>query len=344
MLYKQFSKYKNKNVRTIAEIGQAHDGSLGLAHSYIDGLKNTGVTDIKFQIHIAEAESSNQEKFRKKFSYQDKTRFDYWKRIEFNKEQWFGIFNHCIKNKLNFVASPFSIEAVNLLKKLGCKTFKIASGEVTNYLMIDELIKQKKEIILSSGLSSFRELDKTVKRIKKNRLNLSILQCTSEYPTNFKSIGLNVIQEMKNRYKVPAGLSDHSGNINTLLAATAVGADLIEFHVTFSKKSFGPDSTSSIEISKVKEMIKSIDYINKCIKYKVDKSKLKINTKVKKIFSKSLAINKDLPKNYKIKFDDLESKKPGMLGIDAASYKKIIGRKLKKKLKKNSFLKINHFL
>ena len=344
MPYKQFSKYKNKNVRTIAEIGQAHDGSLGLAHSYIDSLKNTGVTDIKFQIHIAEAESSNQEKFRKKFSYQDKTRFDYWKRIEFNKEQWFGIFNHCKKNKLNFVASPFSIEAVNLLKKLGCKTFKIASGEVTNYLMIDEIIKQKKEVILSSGLSSFRELDKTVKRIKKNRLKLSILQCTSEYPTNFKSIGLNVIQEMKNRYKVPAGLSDHSGNINTLLAATAVGADLIEFHVTFSKKSFGPDSTSSIEISKVKEMIHSIDYINKCIKYKIDKSKLKINMKVKKIFSKSLAINKDLPKNHKIKFDDLESKKPGMIGIDAASYKKIIGRKLKKKLKKHSFLKINHFL
>ena len=85
--------------------------------------------------------------------------------------------------------------------------------------MIDNIIKQKKEIILSSGLSNFQELDKTVKRIKKNKINLSILQCTSEYPSNFKTIGLNVIKEMKNRYKVPTGLSDHSGEINTLLAA-----------------------------------------------------------------------------------------------------------------------------
>ena len=164
---KNLNLKKKINVRTIAEIGQAHDGSLGLAHSYIDALKYTGITDVKFQIHIADAESSEKEKFRKKFSYEDNTRYNYWKRIEFTKEQWAGLFNHCKKNKFNFVASPFSIEAVNLLKKIGCKTFKIASGEVNNYLMIDKIIKQKQEIILSSGLSNFKELDKTVNRIKK---------------------------------------------------------------------------------------------------------------------------------------------------------------------------------
>lgn len=328
------------NVRTIAEIGQAHDGSLGFAHSYLDALKNTGITDIKFQIHIADAESSDKEKFRKKFSYEDKTRYDYWKRIEFTKEQWFGLFEHCKKNKFNFIASPFSMEAVNLLKKLGCRTYKIASGEVNNYLMIDNIIKQKKEIILSSGLSNFQELDKTVKRIKKNKINLSILQCTSEYPSNFKTIGLNVIKEMKNRYKVPTGLSDHSGEINTLLAATALGAELMEFHVTFSKKSFGPDSSSSIEISKVKELIESINYIHNCVKYKVNKSNLKINMKVKKMFSKSLAINKNLHKNHKIKIEDLESKKPGMLGINTKYYKQVIGKKLNKNLRKNDFLRL----
>ena len=343
-LINNFSKYKNKNVRTIAEIGQAHDGSLGLAHSYLDALKNTGVTDIKFQIHIADAESSDEEKFRKKFSYEDKTRYDYWKRIEFTKEQWLGLFNHCKKNRFNFVASPFSIEAVNLLKKIGCKTFKIASGEVNNFLIIDNIIKQKKEIILSSGLSNFKELDKTVNRIKKNKINLSILQCTSEYPSNFKTIGLNVIEVMKNRYKVPTGLSDHSGDVNTLLAATAVGAELMEFHVTFSKKSFGPDSTSSIEIPKVKELIENIDYVHKCIKYKIDKSNFKINMKVKKMFSKSLAVNKDLLKHHKIKIEDLETKKPGMLGIEPGSYKKVIGKRLKKNLKKNSFLKFEYLV
>lgn len=339
-----FRNHRNNSVRTIAEIGQAHDGSLGLAHSYLDALKNTGVTDIKFQIHIADAESSEKEKFRKKFSYEDKTRFDYWKRIEFTKEQWQGLFNHCKKNKFNFVASPFSIEAVNLLKKIGCKTFKIASGEVNNYLMIDNIVKQKKEIILSSGLSNFKELDKTVNRIKKNKINLSILQCTSEYPSSFKTIGLNVISDMKKRYNVPIGLSDHSGEANTLLAATAVGAELIEFHVTFSKKSFGPDSTSSIEISKVNELIEGIKYVHNCVKYKVNKKNFKINKNVKNIFSKSLAVNKDLLKNHKIKVKDLESKKPGTFGIEAKEYEKVIGKRLKKNLKKNSFLKYKNLI
>lgn len=330
-------------MRIIAEVGQAHDGSLGFAHSYIDSLKNSGVTDIKFQVHIANAESSKSEKFRKRFSYEDRTRLDYWKRIEFTKEQWLGLFNHCKKNKVNFVASPFSMDAVELLKKIGCKTFKIASGEVNNYLMIDSIIKLKKEIIISSGLSNFSELDQVVKRIKKNKIKLSVLQCTTQYPSEISNIGLNVINEMKKRYKLPAGLSDHSGNTNTLLAATAVGAELLEFHVTFSKKSFGPDSESSIEISKVKELVENINYIKKCIEIKIDKSKVKINKKLKKMFSKSLAINKDLYKNQKIKIQDLETKKPGGKGIEAKDYKKIIGKILNKDLSRNSFLDIKDF-
>jgi len=339
---KNFVKSKINKIRTIAEIGQAHDGSLGLAHSYLDALKNSGVTDVKFQIHFAEAESSKREKFRKKFSYEDKTRFDYWKRIEFTKEQWSGLFNHCKNNKFNFVASPFSMEAVHLLQKLGCNTYKIASGEINNYLMIDNIIKQNKEIILSTGLSNFKELDKTINRIKKKNINLSILQCTTEYPSSYKTIGLNVIEEIRKKYKVPAGLSDHSGNFNTLLAATALGAELVEFHVTFSKESFGPDSTSSIEVSKVKTLIQNINYISNCISYKVDKSNIKINKKLKKLFAKSLAVNKNLSKNHILKVEDLESKKPGMLGIDTRNYKKVIGKKLKKDLIKNSFLKFEH--
>ena len=327
-----------KKIRTIAEIGQAHDGSLGFAHSYIDSLKDTGISAIKFQVHIAEAESSNKERFRKRFSYKDKTRYDYWKRIEFSKDEWAGIFKHCKKNKIFFIASPFSIEAVDLLNKIGCQTFKIASGEVNNYLMIDKITKLKKEIILSTGLSNFQELDQTVKIIKKNKINLSILQCTTEYPTKPESIGLNVINEIKKRYNVPSGLSDHSGNVNTLLAATAIGAEILEFHVTFDKKSFGPDSTSSIEISKISELIKSINYIKKCVDSKIDKKKIKINKRIKNIFSKSLAVNKNLYKNQKINIKDLETKKPGGHGIDSRDYKKVINKKINKNLDKNSFL------
>ena len=331
---------KNKSkVKTIAEIGQAHDGSLGLAHSYIDALKNSGVDALKFQIHIAEAESSIKEKFRKKFSYKDKSRIDYWRRIEFSEKEWLELKKHCEYNKLQFIASPFSLAAVNLLKNIGQNVFKIASGEVNNYLLIDRIIQQKNEIILSSGLSNFKELDDTVKRIKRKKIKLSVLQCTSSYPTKLNNIGLNVINEIRKRYKTLSGLSDHSGNSNILLAATALGADLLEFHVTFDKKSFGPDSSSSIEVNKVGELITGIRDIKECINNPVDKNKLKTNNQLKKIFSKSMSINKDIKKNHVIKSNDLETKKPGGQGINSKDYLRIIGKKTKKMIKKNSFLK-----
>ena len=331
---------KNKSaVKTIAEIGQAHDGSLGLAHSYIEALKNTGVDAIKFQIHIADAESSIKEKFRKKFSYKDKTRIDYWRRIEFSQNEWLELKKHCEHNNMEFIASPFSIAAMNLLKNIGQKVFKIASGEVDNYFLIDQIIQLKKEIIISSGLSNFKELDESVKRIKRKKIKLSVLQCTSSYPTKLDNIGLNVIKEMKERYNVPTGLSDHSGNPNILLAATALGADLLEFHVTFSKKSFGPDNSSSIEINKIQELIEGIRNIKSCINNPIDKNNLKKNSQIKKIFSKSMAINKDIKKNKIIVLSDLETKKPGGQGINAKNYLEIVGKKINKDMKKNSFLK-----
>ena len=332
-----------KKQRIIAEIGQAHDGSLGIAHSYIDSLKGTGVSSIKFQVHIAEAESSKNEKFRKKFSYEDKTRFDYWKRIEFNKNQWAELKKHCEYNGFEFIASTFSMAGIDLLKDIGLKTFKIASGEVNNYLMIDKLINLKKEIILSSGLSSYSELDLVIKKINKSKIQLSILQCTSEYPTSPKNIGLNIIDEMKKKYKNNLiGFSDHSGNKNTMLAATALGADLIEFHVTFDKKMFGPDSTSSIEINEIANFVDSIKFIRECINNPINKNNT-INPNVRKNFFKSLAVNKNINKGEIISIDDLETKKPSNMGMNTILYKKILNKKINCNLKSGDFIKNKYF-
>jgi len=333
----------NRKQRIIAEIGQSHDGSLGIAHSFIDSLKGTGISSIKFQVHIAEAESSKKEKFRKKFSYKDKTRFDYWKRIEFNKNEWIGIKKHCENEGFAFIASTFSIAGINLLNNIGLKTFKIASGEVNNYLMIDKLINLKKEIILSSGLSNYNELDLIIKKINKSKIPLSVLQCTTEYPTSSKNIGLNIITEMKKRYKKNLiGLSDHSGNKNTILAATALGADLIEFHVTFDKKMFGPDSSSSIEINEVKELVDGIKFIRECINNPTKKDNT-INKSVRKIFFKSLAINRNITKGEIISIDDLETKKPSNMGMNTIFYKKILNKKITRNLKSGDFIKNKYF-
>src|SRR5690606_28216777 len=133
----------------IAEIGQAHEGSLGIAHSYIDALSKTGVDAVKFQVHIAEAESSEFEPFRIKFSTQDKTRFDYWKRMEFSLEQWQELKSHCEEAGVEFMVSTFSYAAVDLLDRLEVKRYKIGSGEVGNFLMLEKIAETGKPVILS---------------------------------------------------------------------------------------------------------------------------------------------------------------------------------------------------
>ena len=155
----------------IAEIGQAHEGSLGILHSYIDALATTGVHAVKFQMHIAEAESSVYEPFRVKFSKEDNTRFDYWKRMEFSLEQWKEIKKHCDDVGLDFICSPFSNLAVDWLEEIGVHTYKIGSGEVNNLLLLEKICATRKPIIISSGMSSFDELDKTVDFLKNKSVN-----------------------------------------------------------------------------------------------------------------------------------------------------------------------------
>ncbi len=163
------------NTLLIAEIGQAHEGSLGMLHSYIDAVAKTGFNAIKFQTHIAEAESSMQEPFRIKFSYEDKTRYDYWQRMEFTLDQWIGIKKHCDDVGLEFMSSPFSNAAVDLLEKLNVKRYKIGSGEVSNLLMLKKIAETGKEIIVSSGMSSFAELDETLAFLKQYNNKLTTL-------------------------------------------------------------------------------------------------------------------------------------------------------------------------
>lgn len=326
----------------IAEIGQAHEGSLGIAHSYIDALSNTGVTSVKFQTHIAEAESSEFEDFRVKFSYEDKTRYDYWKRMEFTIDQWAGLKNHCEDKNLEFISSPFSNKAVDLLEKIGVKRYKIGSGEVNNYLILEKISKTGKPILLSSGMSSYAELDKTVDFIKGKGNDISIFQCTTSYPSISGEWGLNLIPEFIQKYKVPIGFSDHSGDIYSCLAATTLGASLLEFHAVFDKGIFGPDAKSSLTIKEIKKMVEGVIQINKDINssnnLKQDNSKFKV---VKSIFEKSLAINKDLKRNHIISFEDLEAKKPANKGVSASEFKSVIGKKLNRDINKWGFINLS---
>lgn len=309
----------------IAEIAQAHDGSLGILHSYIDALATTGVDAVKFQTHIAEAESSAYEPFRVKFSYEDATRFDYWRRMEFTPEQWAGIKQHCDDKGLEFISSPFSNMAVDLLEKLGVKRYKVGSGEITNHLLLQKIASTQKPVILSSGMSSWAELDAAVNIFQSKNIPVSVLQCISAYPAKPEQWGLHIIQQLKLRYNIPVGYSDHSGDIYACLAAAALGAEIFEFHAVFDKRMFGPDAPASIAIDDIARLAIGIKHITTALQNTTAKDNAGMQ-QMKSIFEKSLAVNTSLPKGTVLQFEHLEAKKPKGHGLNAADYTQVIGK------------------
>jgi N,N'-diacetyllegionaminate synthase len=331
------------NCFIIAEIAQAHEGSLGIAHSYIDALADAGVDAIKFQAHIAEAESSPAESFRVNFSYEDATRFDYWKRMEFTEAQWLALKQHCDEKNVEFICSPFSVAAVEMLERIGVARYKIGSGEMNNYLMLQKIAETGKPIILSSGMSDWNELETTISFLKPFGNKISLLQCTTAYPTQPAQWGLGMISEMKKRFDLPIGFSDHSSTIYAGLAAVSLGAEILEVHAVFHKQMFGPDAKASLTIEEIKELVKG----SRMIETSLHAGDLKNNSsefsELKTLFGKSLAINKDLPAGHTIAFADLESKKPANCGIPASDFSSVIGKKLNKEMTQWSFLTSNDF-
>ena len=190
-------------------------------------------------------------------------------------------------------------------------------------------------------MSSFEELDATVQFLKERNVAYSILQCTTSYPTQPEQFGLNVITELKNRYNVSVGFSDHSSAIESCIAATALGAEILEFHVVFNKEMFGPDAKSSLTILETKQLVKAVRNIEKALLSPVDKNDTKQFLGLKQIFEKSLAVNKNLPSGHVLTFLDLETKKPKGYGILASEYEQVIGKRLKSNLKQWDFLNYN---
>ncbi|MBN1849819.1 MAG: N-acetylneuraminate synthase family protein [Deltaproteobacteria bacterium] len=312
----------------IGEIAQAHDGSLGTAHAYIDAIADAGADAVKFQTHFAGEESTIDEPFRVRFSRQDSSRYDYWKRMEFSEEQWVGLANHAKERGILFLSSAFSIKAIELLRKIGVPAWKVASGEIGSHTLLREMAKSGSPILLSTGMSDFNEIDNAVSRIKAMGLPFAIFQCTSKYPTRFEEVGLNIIDELRDRYCCPVGLSDHTGSIFPGLAAMARNVDLLEIHVTFDKRLFGPDIKASVTIDELRTLVEASEAFHKMFANPVDKNAMSAKlTDTKAIFSKSIAPLRHLKKGTILESDMLSMKKPGT-GIPPNKIETIIGRRL----------------
>lgn len=319
----------NKRPFIIAEVAQSHDGNLNFAHAFIDAVADAGANAIKFQTHIAAEETTCSEPWRIKFSWQDETRFDYWKRMEFSGQSWSELARHAAECGLVFLSSPFSLEAVDILENIDMQAWKIASGEVNNLAILEKVASTGKPVFLSSGMSSWSELDEAVNLVRKHKAPLAVFQCTSTYPCPPELLGLNVLHQLRDRYNCPVGISDHSGTIYGGLAAVALGALFIEVHVTFHRKMFGPDVSSSITFDELKELVRGSEFIADSLDNPVDKQKeTEDQANMRSIFTKSIVARLPLSAGHILEIGDMAFKKPGN-GIPVSEMHKIVGRKLK---------------
>lgn len=246
----------------VAEVAQAHEGSLRIAHDFIDAVATTGADAVKFQCHIAEAESTPEESWRVEPVWkQDASRYAYWKRMEFSPEQWVGLKEHANARGLIFLCSPFSVEAVKLLDPL-VPAWKVASGEVTNKPLLYAVHNTVKPVILSYGMATPNEffLARDIFAHSPVRIPLAVLQCTSMYPCPPEKIGLDFFHE---NHDWPVGLSDHSGAIWPSLAAATLGASIVEVHVKLSHHDSGFDSSASITPEDLCGLVKGVRLIEK---------------------------------------------------------------------------------
>ena len=329
----------NKNrIKIIAEIGSIHDGSLGNAIKAIEVAKKCGADIVKFQTHLAEFETLKNAPSPPYFK--NESRMDYFKRTSFNLEQWKLLYDTCKKNKIGFLSSPFSLEAVDLLEKLNVEEYKIPSGEITNIPLLEKLSKLDKNIYLSSGMSNWDEIGTAVNIFNKKKLCL--LQCSSIYPCPPEKVGINVMLEMKKKFNLEVGFSDHTEGVAASISAVANGAIIVEKHFTFSKLMYGSDAKNSLEPKDFEYFCKAVKEAFIILKNPVDKDDLAEYKKMKNTFEKSIVSSKNLNSNHIITIHDLAFKKPGD-GISASKYKKIIGKKLNKKVSVNHKFTLRDF-
>ena len=326
----------------IGEVALSHDGSLGLAHRFVDAIADAGADAVKFQTHISAAESTPAEPFRVKFSQQDASRYEYWRRMEFSEDEWRGLAEHCAQRQVLFISSPFSIEAVELLERVGGQPFwKIASGEVSNAALLDRVLDTGAPVVLSSGLSPIAETDAAVARVKARGRPLGVMQCTSAYPCPPERVGLNLVPVYRERYGCWVGLSDHSATIYPGLAGVTLGLDLLEVHVALSRDMFGPDVVASVTTGELRQLVDGVRFIETMRANPLDKDASARDTEpLRRLFTRSLVARRALPAGAVLAAADLAIKKPGT-GLPPERLADVVGRKLTRAVEADQLLAID---
>jgi len=327
----------------IAEAGVNHNGSMVLAKQLIDVAVDAGVDIVKFQTFSA---SKIVSKNAKKADYQinltgnSETQYEMLKRLELSFENHIELLNYCKQRNIQFWSTAFDDESIELLKKIGIDSWKIPSGEITNLPFLKKIGSFSQKVILSTGMCYLNEIEEAVDVLIKSgtpKNNITILHCNTEYPTPMEDVNLNAMLTIKNKLNVLVGYSDHTEGIEVAIAATAMGANVIEKHFTLDKNMEGPDHKASLEPDELAEMVKAIRNIEKAISGNGEKKPSPSEDKNIKIARKSIHLNKNLIKGHIITSDDLIALRPGD-GISPMNWDSLIGKKLV--IDKNEFDKL----
>ena len=333
---------KNK-VTVIAEIGVNHNGKMHLAKKLINIAKEAGADYVKFQTFKVEnlvTFNAPKAQYQKKFD-KNLTQYSMLKKLEFNLTQFAEIKQYCSSKKIKFISSPFDLQSIDFLKKLGIKIIKIPSGEITNLPYLQSIGKLNLPTILSTGISDLIEIRNAINILKYSGLNiknkLSLLHCTSSYPTKINEVNLLAIKTLKKKFNLPVGYSDHTNGTEISIAAAAIGATIIEKHLTISRNMKGPDHKSSLEPNEFIEMCKSIKNVSKSMGNGI-KQPMKSEIRNKIIVRKSIVASRSIKKGEKFSTKNITIKRPGD-GISPMEYYKILGSLSKKNYKKDEKIK-----
>ncbi len=323
----------------IAEIGINHGGNLKEAIKIADKAIEAGAEIIKHQTHIVDDEMIDAAK-KIKPGNSNKSIYQIIKQSALSASDEYKLMCYVKKKKRIFISTPFSRKAVDRLREFNVPAIKIGSGECNNYPLIEYAAKLRKPIILSTGMNSIKSIKPAVEILKKNKTNYALLHCTNIYPTPAKLVRLNCIYElMKNFKNAVIGLSDHTTNNYSSLGALGIGASIIEKHFTDIKKRKGPDISSSMDPSELRELINASKVIHQALSFKGKKLPLKEEVSTIRFAYSSVVSIKDIEKGEKLTKSNIWVKRPGTGDFKAKDFFKLIGKKVTQSVKTGQLIK-----
>jgi N-acetylneuraminate synthase/N,N'-diacetyllegionaminate synthase len=315
-----------ENVFVIAEAGVNHNGNLNIAKKLVDVAKDAGADAIKFQVYKTErivTKDAKRPEYQKKAGISN-SQFDLLKKLELKVRDVEELYLYAKGKDIIFLASAFDVESVDLLDKIGVSAFKVASGEITNFPLLQYIAQKRKPIIISTGMSTINEIEDAISIFTKRLVeDVILLHCVTSYPARVEFVNLRAIEFLKQHFDFPVGFSDHTLSTIIPIAAVSIGAVLIEKHLTLNRSMQGPDHRASLEPDEFKKMIDDIRIIEKALGYAGQRSYEE--EEIKKLVRRSIVAKIFITKGTIITEDMLDFKRPGT-GIAPKYLVEIIGK------------------